>query len=163
MRGLKVFGKSIKVEEQKSNKDSVEFTNGKIVIASWERTTSSLLKEFLEDLLYSELCKVYEEIKNEDKIELFGDLDFEVLGRIDGKNERIAKLKGKRILVKLNAIAAPENAIKYLIAHEIAHIFTKRHSKKFWRVVETIYPDFKEGQKLFIKYHRYLIEPVELR
>ena len=162
MKALKVFGKTIKVEEQKSNKDSVEFANGKIVIASCGRPASSLLKEFLEDLLYSELCKIYEQTKNEGKIELFGDLDFEILEKIDGKRERIAKLKGNKILVKLSAVASPESVLKYVVAHEIAHIFTKRHSKKFWRVVETIYPDFEDGQKLFMKYHDFLIHSASL-
>ena len=77
--------------------------------------------------------------------------------KIDGKRGRIAKLKRNKILVKLSAVASPESALKYVVAHEIAHIFTKRHSKKFWRVVETIYPDFEEGQKLFMKCHKFLI------
>lgn len=158
MKALKVFGKTIKVEEQKSNRDSVGFANGKIVIASYERPASTLLKEFLEDLLYSQLCKIYEQITNEGKIELFGDLDFEILEKIDGKKGRIAKLKGNRVLVKLSAVASPESALRYMLAHEIAHIFMTRHSKKFWRVVETICPDFEDGQKLFTEYQKFLIE-----
>jgi len=51
--------------------------------------------------------------------------------KIDGKKQRIAKLKGNKILVKLNAATLPESALKYIIVHEIAHIFTKRHCKKF--------------------------------
>ena len=159
MKALKVFGKTTKVEEQKSSRDSVEFTNGRILISSCERPASSLLKEFLEDLLYWQLCKIYEQIRNEGKIDLFGDLDFEILERIDSRKERIAKLKGEKILVKLSAVASPESVLKYVVAHEIAHIFTKRHSKKFWRLVETICPDYEAGQKLFVDYKKFLIEP----
>ena len=158
MKTVKVFGKTVKVGEEKSNKDSVQFTNTTILIATCQRPASSLLKEFLEDLLYSQLCKIYEQIRNEGKIELFGDLDFEIMEKIDGKKDRIAKLKGNKIWVKLSAVICPESVLQYVIAHEIAHIFTKRHSKKFWTLVETIYPDFENGQKLFMKYHRFLID-----
>ena len=162
MKVLRVFGKTIKFEERKSNRDSVEFANGRIVIASCKRPASSLLKEFLEDLLYSQLCKIYQQIKNEERIDLFGDLDFEILERIDGKKERIAKLKGNKTLVKLSAVTCPESVLEYVIAHEIAHIFTKRHSRRFWRIVGTIYPDFEEGQRLFAEYHKGLIQPIQL-
>lgn len=164
MKTVRVFGKTVKVKEEKSNKDSVEFTNDKkILIATCERPAVSLLREFLEDLLYCQLCRIYDGIRRQGKIELFGNLDFEILERIDRKKDRIAKLKGNKILVKLSAVASPESALKYVIAHEIAHVFTKRHSKKFWRVVETIYPNFKDGEKLFAEYRRLLIEPLDLR
>jgi len=84
------------------------------------------------------------------------------LEKIDGRKERIAKLKGNRILVKLNAVTPPESALKYVIAHEIAHIFTKRHSKRFWRIIETIYPSFKEGEKLFAEYRGLLVKHLDL-
>jgi|GEM_PF-655922 len=159
MKDLVVLGKPIVVEERRADKDSVQLMNGRIAIDSCERPASSLLKEFLEDLLYSQLCKIYEGIRTEGKVELLGDLDFEIREKIDGRKDRIAKLKGKSILVKLSAVTSPESTLKYVIAHEIAHIFTKRHSKRFWRIVETIYPDFEEGQRLFMEYHDFLVYP----
>jgi Zn-dependent peptidase ImmA (M78 family) len=100
------------------------------------------------DLLYSRLLNIYEQIKREGKIEVFGDLDFEIVEKIDNKKERIAKLKGNKILIKLNALALPKSALRYVIAHEIAHTIAKRHTKKFWKTVELICPDFKEAQEL---------------
>lgn len=43
-----------------------------------------------------------------------------------------------------------------MIAHEIAHTFTKRHTKNFWKAVKTIYPNYEEGEALFIKYEKVL-------
>jgi len=113
-------------------------------------------KEFSADLLYSQLFKIFDQIKKEGKIEVFGDLDFEVVEKIDNKKQRIAKLKGNKILVKINAAALPKSALKYIIVHEMAHILTKRHTKRFWKTVETIYPNFKIGQKLFMEYGKFL-------
>jgi predicted metal-dependent hydrolase len=99
-------------------------------------------------------------MKKGQSIEVLGDLDFEIVDRIDNKKQRVAKLKGNRILVKLNAVTLPEEALKYVIAHEIAHILTKRHTKKFWKVLETIYPNFKTGQKLFMEHERFVYNPL---
>ncbi|MEM2174670.1 MAG: M48 family metallopeptidase, partial [Candidatus Micrarchaeia archaeon] len=77
--------------------------------------------------------------------------------KIDNKKQRIAKLKGNKILIKLNAIALPKSALKYIIAHEIAHMFTKRHTKRFWKTVELMCPNFKKNQRLLIKYSDFII------
>jgi len=104
------------------------------------------------ELLYSELFRIYDQIRKEKRIEVFGNLDFEVVEDIDNKKHRIAKLKGNRILVQLNAMRLPRSALKYIIAHEIAHTLTKRHTRRFWKIVETIYPKFEKGQDLLMKY-----------
>ena len=83
-------------------------------------------------------------------------MDFEIVKKIDGKKRRIAKLKGNKILVKSNAVALPKSALRYIIAHEIAHLFTKKHGKRFWKIVRTIYPSFEKGRELFVKYERFL-------
>jgi hypothetical protein len=115
-----------------------------------KQTPSNMAEQ--ADLLYSRLLNIYEQIKREGKIEVFGNLDFEIVEKIDNKKERIAKLKGNKILIKLNAVALPKSALKYTVVHEIAHTITKRHTKRFWKIVETIYPSFKMGQKLLAKY-----------
>jgi len=158
MKDIMIFGKNSTIIEQKSDKDLVEFKNNKITISSCKTSSSLLLNEFLADLLYSQLHKIYDQIKNEGKVEVFGDLDFKVVEKIDNKKQRVAKLKGNKILVKLNAVALPKSALKYMIVHEIAHAFTKRHAKKFWKIVESIYPNFEIGQKLLMKHGKFVYD-----
>ncbi|GAJ07694.1 unnamed protein product [marine sediment metagenome] len=102
--------------------------------------------------LYSNVSNIYDQIKRENRIEVFGILDFEVVRNIDGKKQRIAKLKGNKILIHEKAARLPKSALRYIIAHEIAHMLAKKHTKKFWKVVETIYPSFETGQTLLEKY-----------
>jgi predicted metal-dependent hydrolase len=83
-------------------------------------------------------------------------LDFEVVKSIDGKKHRIAKLKGNKILVQVNARRLPKSALRYIIAHEIAHTLTKSHTKRFWKILEAIYPSYETGQNLLMKYGRQL-------
>ena len=41
-------------------------------------------------------------------------------------------------------IIAPSKIIDYLVVHELAHIIHHNHSSKYWKLVNFIYPDYKE-------------------
>ena len=156
---LTIFGKSTIIVNKKSDHDCVQFKNGQIVVNSCKESISSLLRNFLADLLYSQLFKIYDRVKKEDRFELFGNLDFEVVNGIDGKKQRVAKLKGNKILVSLKAVAMPKSALKYMVVHELAHIHTKRHSTKFWKVVEIIYPGYNRGKQSLIRRKDFIQTP----
>jgi predicted metal-dependent hydrolase len=145
-----IFGKRFNVVEERSDRDQVRLEGSRVYVATATRPPSSLLKEFLEGLLYSKLLRIYDRMGR--KVEVFGNLDFEVLERIDRNKRRVAKIRGNRVLVKLNAVALPEIALRYVVAHEVAHVLTKRHTRRFWKTVELICPDFKRGQGLLEKY-----------
>lgn len=42
----------------------------------------------------------------------------------------------------------PDEAIDYVIVHELAHIKHKNHSKAFYALIEKYLPDYKEREKL---------------
>lgn len=42
----------------------------------------------------------------------------------------------------------PEEAIDYVVVHELSHLIELNHSKNFYRIVENILPDYKERAKL---------------
>ncbi len=44
-------------------------------------------------------------------------------------------------------IMAPVEAIDYVVAHELAHIEVKNHSRRFWNKVGSIYPDYENQRK----------------
>ncbi len=43
-------------------------------------------------------------------------------------------------------ILAPSFVLEYLAAHEVAHLIEMNHSRRFWRLVERIYPDLKRAK-----------------
>jgi len=158
MNEVMIFGRNIPILEQQADKDSVQFKDSKILIRSHQESASNQLNEFLENTLYSELFKIYEQMKKKQGIEVLGDLDFEIIKKIDNKEQRIAKLKGNRILVKKNAVMLPRLVLEYVVAHEIAHITTKRHTKLFWKTVELMCPNFEEAQELLSKYAHFFAD-----
>lgn len=154
MATVTVFGKRFGVVEEKSARDQVRLEGNRIYVAAATRPPSLLLKEFLEDLLYTQLMKIYDHMAR--KVEILGNLDFEIVDRIDRNKRRVAKTRGSKVLVKLNAVALPKTALRYVVAHEIAHVYTKRHTERFWRTVELICPDFKKGQMLLEKHSNFI-------
>jgi len=154
MNELIIFGKTYKPFGKRRDKIQKELN----IILKETKTGKSdaVIQEFLSNLLYEELTKIYDEIRNDSKVDVFGDLDFEIVKTIDKKRKRIAKIKWKKIVVKLNAVCLPRKALKYIVAHEIAHLIKKKHGKYFAMVLESIYPHFAKGQKILKDYEEML-------
>ena len=51
------------------------------------------------------------------------------------------------LLFNWRIIMAPYSIIDYLIVHEMSHLIHRNHSKNFWKMVETILPDYKKRKK----------------
>jgi predicted metal-dependent hydrolase len=53
-------------------------------------------------------------------------------------------------------IMAPLPIVDYVVVHELSHTMEKNHGKKFWRIVSSIIPDFKERER-WLKKNGYLL------
>lgn len=42
----------------------------------------------------------------------------------------------------------PREAIDYVVVHELAHITHKNHGKEFYKLIESVIPDYKKCEKL---------------
>ena len=83
IEAVTIFGRNYPIVEETT--DTVQFNEERVSIPSNRRTPEPLLKEFLADLLFRKLEEIHEEIKKEGKIDLLGNLDFEIAERIDKK------------------------------------------------------------------------------
>ena len=45
----------------------------------------------------------------------------------------------------------PDEAVDYVVVHELAHLIEMNHSQRFYRVIENILPDYKDRIKLLKK------------
>jgi predicted metal-dependent hydrolase len=44
--------------------------------------------------------------------------------------------------------ALPEELVEYIVAHETVHLIEHNHNRKFWKLMESIFPDYKEKEAL---------------
>jgi hypothetical protein len=102
-------------------------------VKEFQLKLEGILKEFLE----------------QGRIEVYGNLRIVVTSfdRID----RMAFLKGNTIYVNVKARTYPESVLKYIIAHELAHLAIKKHTWRFWKIVKIIYPEYEKGKEELIK------------
>lgn len=68
---------------------------------------------------------------------------------ITGAEKRFGSCSAKnRICFSWRLMAYPEEAVDYVVVHELAHICHKDHSKAFYACVEEVLPDWRERRKL---------------
>ncbi len=58
----------------------------------------------------------------------------------------------KNISLNWKLIKAPEFVIDYIIIHELLHTVVMNHTKKFWTLLKSYYPEYKESIKWLDKY-----------
>lgn len=57
--------------------------------------------------------------------------------------------KNKNITINKQLVKYDEQAIRYVILHELCHLKYMNHSKDFWNLVSTYMPNYKEIRKTF--------------
>lgn len=153
-----------------SNKNGLNFTNNSIIpIFGIEHTIERLVtkiptpKVFIDNnkiLIFSNKHTKEEEIKKIIKKSLVKEFRKNIIKFIEKYNQD-QKFKYKRIAIKDNRtnwgscstkgnlnfnwklIFAPKDVCEYVVVHELCHLIEHNHSKAFWDLVKSIYPDFK--------------------
>ena len=86
------------------------------------------------------------QLKLEAVIEVYGNLRIVVTSF-----DRIAFQKGNTIYVSIKARGYPDSVLRYIIAHELAHLVVKRHTWRFWKIVGIIYPEYEKGKEELLR------------
>jgi predicted metal-dependent hydrolase len=68
---------------------------------------------------------------------------------ITGAKTRFGSCSSKgNISFSYRLMMYPEDAIDYVVVHELAHLVELNHSPRFWAIVESVFPDYKRRRKL---------------
>jgi predicted metal-dependent hydrolase len=63
----------------------------------------------------------------------------------------------KNLNFSYRLILTPEFVINYVILHELAHTVEMNHSRRFWEIVESIYPDYIKAEN-WLKSNSYSLD-----
>lgn len=59
----------------------------------------------------------------------------------------VCNIKNKNVTLNLELSKYKEEALDYVIVHELSHFIQPNHSKDFWLLVSKYYPNYKEVRK----------------
>jgi predicted metal-dependent hydrolase len=113
-------------------------------------TEESLDKQLKEFQL--KLEAILKEFLEQGSIEVYGNLRIVVTSF--NRPSRIAFQKGNTIYVSIKARGYPDSVLRYIIAHELAHLAIKRHTWRFWKIVGIIYPEYERGKEELLRIAR---------
>ena len=95
-----------------------------------------------KDVLKKRIEKIINELTENNNVEIFGKIEIDILDIDD-----LALVKGNKIYFSYKVGKLSDNALRYVVAHELAHLKFKRHSEKFWEIVRNICPSYEKGLK----------------
>ena len=131
-----------------------ESCGNKVVIDHQHRTIRSkkdLLSKKVQEQWYKEIAKSFLQHRIE---ELSKKLKF-TYNKLYIRNQRKKWgncSKEKNISLNWKLIKAPLFVIDYLIVHELVHTEIMNHSYKFWTVLKSYFPDYKDAVNWLDKY-----------
>ena len=147
-----------KLYQRYSKKEKLKSTTDEELLIFWEHLSRSDF--FDNDKTYSKATKEkkLKEILLEyskEWVDKFSDQLW-----VPYKSLWIRKMRARRwqcsskqdIVLNLQLVHLPQKYIQYVAAHECAHLVQKNHSDKFWKVVEGLYPKYKEVRKEMRKF-----------
>jgi hypothetical protein len=95
---------------------------------------------------------IFKEFLEQGSIEVYGNLRIVVTSF--NRPSRIAFQKGNTIYVSIKARGYPDFVLRYIIAHELAHLVVKKHTWRFWKIVRIIYPEYEKGKEELLRIAR---------
>ena len=148
---FQILGKSfvLAIYYQVTNKAELKVENGSIEIILpldyADRDNTELMKKLIDKMYYmiaeKEVESSMEKMRN--------------LVGLAPEEYRIKKTKSlwgscssnKKITINQNLMMYSRKAIDYVVLHEICHLKYMNHSKKFWDMVASYMPDYKDAEK----------------
>lgn len=136
-------------KETKLKKASIELGQNEIVLSTFDDRP-----DFVRDVLekwYGVQAKKFFSYRTELHAKKLN-LEYNQI-RIKNQKTRWGSCSSKRNLnYNLRLMMAPVEIIDYIIIHELCHLVHLNHSADFWKLVETIQPDYRVRRELLNKW-----------
>ena len=141
---LPIWGDLIRVESTKVVREQTRIVDGVLYVGGEHPHNTRRISEFLARLLNQFLVAEIATMTSK-------------LG-VNAKSIRIKKMQSRFGSCTSDAVLAfswylifaPQQVVRYVVAHEVAHIKEMNHSLSFWRLVATLCPTYNQD-RLWLK------------
>lgn len=155
-----------------------EFTDGEEFLYLGERYKLSIVEKLHVPLEFNGkeflLWRVYRSVARNRFLEWYKQKAMDVISRRVRYYADSADLRFNRIMItdansrwgscgskdtlsfSWRLIMAPIGVIDYVVIHELTHLTERNHSKRFWRKVEALFPDYKQVHRWLRTNHHLL-------
>ncbi|MEK6733531.1 MAG: SprT family zinc-dependent metalloprotease, partial [Pseudomonadota bacterium] len=139
---IPIFGDEYDIiQNDKNIRDSIIIENNKIII-------SSSMKDLnINSLLISKLKKIFKQ-ELEKAVSLYAkeiNVSYKSISIKDTKTRWGSCSTSGNLSFSWRLIFAPKSVFEYVVIHELCHIKEMNHSRRFWRIVESICPNYKQS------------------
>ena len=156
MQSVKIFGKNydVQVDYEKIKTPELNLKeNYKIQIVlpikykkiGNEQVLKMSIEKMYEQIVENEIEDVMEKTR---KMLGFAPEDYEV----KLMNGKIAKCENGKITINPEIVKYKKEIIEYIVAHEFCHLKYKGHGKRFYQMIEKIFPNYKKYEKEISEY-----------
>ena len=143
-----IFGQEyeLNVEERLKNKVFIENNKINIYVKDEQQNREKIFNSAIRKLLLDK-CKLFIE-------------KYEPIMNVKVKELRIKKMKtrwgtcnleAQRIWINQELIKYPIECLEHIIVHEMTHLLEINHTPRFYSLLETYYPTYKENDKVINK------------
>jgi hypothetical protein len=142
------LGRQYRLKIQQTDIDSVKCLRGYLWVTTKNKPTSEKVKNLLEGWYRSHAETIFQEQLSFCYNKVARHIKSPPALQIKKMVSRWGSLsQAGRITLNLELIRAPKECIDYVILHELCHVKVKQHSPKFWRLLQSVMPDFEKRKK----------------
>ncbi|MEM2507244.1 MAG: SprT family zinc-dependent metalloprotease [Nitrososphaeria archaeon] len=144
--GFMIFGEPYSIEYVKTDNPTMDHVQKRIKLDPENPKQQKLILKELKTLLKQKIQPIIEEYAK--KIGFRPNKAF-----IKRQQTKWGSCSIKRnITLNLKLVCLPEQTIKYIIYHELAHLKHKRHDEAFWQIISQEFPDYKQQEKKLLEF-----------
>lgn len=123
-----------------------------------ERNRQEEISKLINKIISRERLPVLEKKIRELNSQYFKDsLDIGVIKFKNQKTRWGSCSQKKNINISVRLLLAPEHILEYVCLHELAHLREHNHSAKFWSIIQSIDPSYKDKHKWLRRHGKELI------
>jgi predicted metal-dependent hydrolase len=142
------LGRAYKLKLNKSNENSVQLKNGRLVLSVTDTKSLDLKRKTYENWLKEKAQQKFKE-RFDQCLSKIAHWKVETPDLVIRKmTRRWGSLTAKnKLILNLNLIKTPNHCIDYVITHELCHLKYWDHSKKFHNLLRVLMPDFEKRKE----------------